>query len=102
MYKLIYVILPKVLPPKSLEKDLRSISLTPVVSKELEAIVCSWKWDIIKTRINKHQFASIPGSSIVCALIDLVHNWHQATDKIGHYIRVLLVDYSKAFDHIDY
>ena len=36
------------------------------------------------------------------ALVDMVHTWCEATDKPDTFVRVLLVDYSKAFDHINH
>ena len=32
----------------------------------------------------------------------MVHTWCEATDKPDTFVRVLLVDYSKAFDHINH
>ncbi len=32
----------------------------------------------------------------------MLHEWYQATDVYGSFIRVLLVDYSKAFDLINH
>jgi len=35
------------------------------------------------------------------ALVDMLHHWHRALDK-GHSVRVLFVNYVKAFDHVDH
>ena len=32
----------------------------------------------------------------------MVHTWYESTDKSDTFVRVLLVDYSKAFDHINH
>ncbi len=59
---------------------------------------------MINTKIDKHQLGSSPGSSTQQCVIDLVHvllTSGNATDKISHYVRVLLMDSSTAFDHID-
>ena len=34
--------------------------------------------------------------------MEMVHTWCEATDKPDTFVRVLLVDYSKAFDHINH
>ena len=36
------------------------------------------------------------------ALLEMFHSWCEATDKPDYFVRVLLVDYSKAFDHINH
>ena len=33
--------------------------------------------------------------------MEMLHAWCEATDKSDTFVRVLLVDYSKAFDHIN-
>jgi len=93
--------IPKVNPPKSIESDLRPISLTPTVSKVLEAIVGSWILDIVGCQLDDHQFGALKGRSTTHALVDMVHHWHKALDE-GHSVRVLCVDYAKAFDHVDH
>ena len=42
-------------------------------------------------------------SSTVHALVAMLHDWYKLTDDStsGRYIRILLVDYTKAFDRID-
>jgi hypothetical protein len=52
--------------------------------------------------IDPHQFGGIPRSSSTIALISMLHNWAKATDGTGNSVRVLLVDYRKAFDLIDH
>ena len=93
--------IPKVNPPKSIDSDLRPISLTPTVSKVLEAIVGSWILDIVGCQLDDHQFGALKGRSTTHALVDMVHHWHKALDE-GHSVRVLFVDYAKAFDHVDH
>ena len=52
--------------------------------------------------INPAQFGVIPRSSATKTLISMIHKWSEATDGTGASIRVLLLDYSKAFDLIDH
>ena len=90
------------LPPKRIESDLRPISLTPVLIKSLESFVCKWLWDILKNHIKDNQYGSVKGSSTTLALIELLDQWANACDSTDHTVRILLLDYSKAFDLIDH
>ena len=58
--------------------------------------------DAITEDIDSHQYGSVKGSSTVCALVELVHHWQQALDSPGKLLRVLLLDFSKAFDRVDH
>ena len=95
--------LPKISPPKSVEKDLRPISLTPAVSKAcMEHFVYQWLWDCIKDQIDPSQFGARKGCSTVYALIKLLHEWFSATDKLKTVVDIVLIDYAKAFDHLNH
>ena len=50
--------------------------------------------------INPHQFGSLRGSSTVHALVELIQSWHRRLDSPGKMIRVLMIDFSKAFDRV--
>ena len=63
--------------------------MTPTVSKVLESIIGSWILDGVRSQ-----------RSTTHALIDILHHWHKALDK-GQSVRILFVDYAKAFDHVD-
>ncbi len=84
--------LAKVNPPTLLHKHIRPISLTPVLAKLMESFTCKWVMDA----------GSIKGSSTVHALVEMVHLWQQALDQQGKVLRILLLDYSKAFDRVDH
>jgi hypothetical protein len=47
------------------------------------------------------QHRALKGRSTTHALIDILHIWHQALDDRNS-VRVLFIDYSKAFDQIDH
>ena len=94
--------LPKVNAPKRVDKDLRPISLTPVLSKGLEAYVRDFTMDIISDLLDPYQFGSIAGSSTVHALIELHHNWLIGLEKPGKVVRILFLDFRKAFDRVDH
>ena len=90
--------IPKVRLPMLIHKDLRPITLTPVLSKCLEKLICYWITDITRDQVDPKQYGSIKGTSTVHALIELVHEWKYALDTPETMIRILLVDFSKAFD----
>ena len=77
------------------------ISLTPALSKIAEDFVVT---DYIKPAMIKsvdpNQFGTIPSSSTVIALINMVHKWLGGTHETGAKIRVLLCDFRKSFDLI--
>ena len=93
---------PKKHPPGSLENDIRPISLTPILAKVFEGSVLNWVDDVITPQIDERQFGGLAGTGTTDALVEMVHTWCEATDKPDTFVRVLLVDYSKAFDHINH
>jgi len=92
---------PKAHPPQRIEADLRPISLTATLSKLLESFVGSWILDRIEGRFDKHQYGALKGRSTTHALVDIIHHWHKAVDE-SKSVRVVFVDFAKAFDHIDH
>ena len=94
--------IPKVSPPASIEKDLRPISLTPVVSKVVEEFVYKWVLEVVQPQLHWDQFGALQGSSTVDALVYFLHKLYSTTDKAGAHIRAVLVDYQKAFDHLNH
>ena len=94
---------PKVPKPKSVDSDLRPISLTPVLSKVLEHFVSRWLLQVIEPYIDILQFGNTRNCSTTHALIHLIHNWLAALDSPqGKSIRACMIDFSKAFDRIDH
>ena len=53
-------------------------------------------------KIDHNQYRTVPNSSTVYALISMLHNWYNDTDGNGSTVRVVLVDFRKAFDLIDH
>ena len=94
--------LPKKHPPDSLENDIRPISLTPILAKVFESIVLKWVDNFVLPYIDARQFGGIAGTGATDALVEMVHKWSEATDKPGTFVRVLFIDYSKAFDLINH
>ena len=95
------VAIPKTKPPKSIEQDLRPISLTSTVSKVFESLIGQWMLDSVSDKFDKKQFGAIKGRSTSHALVDILHKWYRALDERDS-VRVVFVDYAKAFDHVDH
>jgi hypothetical protein len=93
--------IPKSRPPRSIQDDLRPISLTPTLSKILESLVGRWILSKVANKFDARQSGALRGRSTTHALIDITHMWHKALDDRNS-IRTLFVDYSKAFDHVDH
>ena len=56
------ITLPKKQPPRSIEKDIRPISLTPIVSKMFESIVMKWVDHILENKIDDKQIGGGVGT----------------------------------------
>jgi hypothetical protein len=72
------------LPVRTVNKDLRPVSLTPIVSKLAEEVVVEQfiKLAILKV-VDPNQYGTVPKSSTTQALISIVHNVAKATDGNG-------------------
>ena len=94
---------PKKHPPGSLENAIRPISLTPILAKAFQGIVLNWVDDVITPQIDERQFRGLASTGTTDALVEMfLHSWCEATDTPDSFVRVLLVDYSKAFYHINH
>ena len=71
----------KVYPPVSVDNDLRPISMTPTISKLLQAIVGGWSLDTVADKLDTRQFGCLKGRSTTRALTDMLHHWHAAVDS---------------------
>ena len=97
------MLIPKQKPLKDVNKHLRPISLTPILSKvAAEFVVAEHLRPSILKKIGDNQFGAIPESSTRHALINMVHSWTKHTDGTGSTLRVVLFDYRKAFNLIDH
>ena len=94
--------IPKKIPPKNIEQDLHPISLTPVLSKDLEGFVVDCIFDIIKDKLDPLQYHSLKGSSTTLAPIDMLDYKQKALEKPNQAARILFIDFSKAFDRINH
>ncbi len=91
--------LPNINPPMRVDKDLRPISLTPVLSKSMEWYAKEWIMDIIDDMLDPHQYGLRIGCSTTLALAELVHG---AVKSHGTCVRILLLDFRKAIDRVNY
>ena len=103
LWKTAHVIpLPKKQPPRSIEKDIRPISLTPIVSKIFKSIVMKWVDHILENKIDDKQFGGGAGTFTTDALVEMIHHWCEATVRCRTYVRIVLLDFAKAFDLINH
>ena len=58
--------------------------------------------DIVCDGIDSKQFGGIAGTSKTDALVEMTHRWYEATDILSTYVRVVMLDFSKAFDLINH
>ena len=42
------------------------------------------------------------GTCTTDVLVEMLHKWYEATDVTGNFVRVLFLDYRKAFDLINH
>ena len=97
----IVVPVPKLRPPKSVENDLRPISLTSPITKVLERFSAESLITSVFDKLDNKQFA-LPGRSTTQALIFFMHTILEALDSCGRYIRIFFSDLSKGFDLVDH
>lgn len=87
----------------SQSSDFRPISLLPIISKVLEKFVArKWILPVISRKVSKSQFAYMPGpgSGTTTALTLLQHEILNFLDSSPGSVRILSVDFAKAFDKV--
>ena len=94
--------LPKTKPPTSIESDLRPISITSVAAKIVEYFPVKFMQDSIKSNLDPNQFGGIQGTSTEMALLTLLDHVSKSTDNSNTAVRMILCDFSKAFDLVDH
>ena len=92
---------PKLRPPKSVENDLRLISLTSPIAKVLEGFSAEPLNTSVFNKLNNKHFP-LPGRSTLQALIFFMHIILETLDICGRYIRIFFSDFSKGFDNVDH
>ena len=58
--------------------------------------------EFMQDSLDPRQFGSLKGTSTVMALVEMYHNWVTALDTPGKIVRILLLDFRKAFDLVDH
>ena len=53
-------------------------------------------------KIDNKQFGGISGTSTTDVLLEMVNKWYEATGNLDSYVRVVMLDFSKAFDLINH
>ena len=95
--------LPKTSPVIDVNKHLRPISLTPILSKVREEfVVDGYIKPVVLAKIYQNQYRTVLNSSTVYALTSMLHNWYNDTDGNGSTVHVVLFDFRKAFNRIDH
>ncbi len=90
-------------PSPSEPSHFRPISLLPILSKVLERFVArKWILPNIVKKVNPSQFAYLPfsGSGTTSALTLMNHQILSFLDSSSGIVRVLTIDFSKAFDKV--
>ena len=94
--------IPKVCPPAAIETDLRPISVTSGISKVAESFICQFfNWHF-SDFIDNNQFGSTRNRSTTHALVKFSDFIFSSSDSSSNIIRILLVDFKKAFDVVDH
>ena len=92
---------PKLFPPKHVESDVRPIAVTNAIAKVAEKFVSRYFNDFYYDYTDINQLGCIHGRSTTHALLKVMHELLIAANCSQNIIRVLFVDFSKAFDVID-
>ena len=90
--------------PSNLEikinNDYRPVALTAIIMKCLERIVLSKVLETVKPHLDPLQFAYCAKRGVEDAVLTLLHFIQKHLDKRRCYVRVLMVDFSSAFNTI--
>ena len=68
----------------------------------LSQLLIKWVYDRIDGELDSKQFGGIGGTSTTYVLVEMMHILYEATDKLDTYVRVVILDFSKAFDLINH
>ena len=91
---------PKLLPPKSIENDLRPISLASQISKVMKGFTEKALLSQVLYKLDTKQFV-LPKKSTTHALVNLLHSILTGLDKGHCSARVFFADFKKGFDLVD-
>ena len=92
---------PEASPPRSIEEELRPISLTSQIGKVMEGFTLDSLLSEVSVKLDTKQF-SMPRKSTTQALVYILHLIYADLD-IGHcYARLFFADFRKGFDLVDH
>ena len=93
------------IPVPESEDDLRSIGLTPFLSKRMERLLIQWIWKFLSPHIGSDQLGGLPGCSIVhyiIRMIDFILSNLDNSSKEPKAVIAATVDFSKAFNRMSH
>ena len=96
----VVVPIPKSSPPTW--NQLRPVSLTDHFAKVAEAFLIGWLMDDIEDEIDVNQFGNRKGHSTSHYLVKLLNNIFMHAEKPSSISRIVITDFSKAFDRVDH
>ena len=105
MFKKEYGVPIQKIPNPDSEDDLRSIGLTPFLSKRMEKLLIKWIWKFIYPHIGADQLGGLPGCSIVHYDIRMIDFFLMNLDNCSRIPTAVLgvtVDFSKAFNRMSH
>ena len=88
-------------PARSVEKDIRPVSLTCQVAKVMESFTLARLLSVLLDKLDLKQFA-LSGRSTTQALVYLLHLALEALDKGNCALCFFFADFKKGFDLIDH
>lgn len=94
--------IPKVFPPVELQDDLRPIAITSSLAKIAEGFICNYFNQHFSDHLDPNQFGCTTHRSTTLALIKICHILFTGADNGDNFVRILFVDFSKAFDRINH
>ena len=94
--------IPKTTPARHIEKDIRPISITCPIAKVAESFMSHCFNEHFGALLDENQFGSTRNRSTTLALIKFANFLFESSDDCMNFVRVLFIDFSKAFDIIDH
>ena len=93
--------IPKTFPPLDLRSDLRPIAITSSIAKIAEFFIGQFFNEHFDSFIDDNQFGCTRHRSTTLALLKFSHVLFTSSDLSRNFIRLLFVDFKKAFDLVD-
>ena len=94
--------IPKCIPARYIETDLRPIAITSSLSKIAESFANRFFNEHFSSLLDPDQYGNTKDRSTTLALIKLSHKLYTSSDKTNNILRILFVDFSKAFDRVNH